>query len=290
MDDKDNKKVGQKPAQYKKQYPAQYKEYGGSGKGVEDSETEYNPVSDIEAGDAEGDKGSGKVKGPAGFNSYTDENHKHPHSEGGGKKMGYAQTWGAARKSGAARGAAAVAKVLGAALPDPDPDKPKKVQPFDEGDSYKPEGFVADAGEVVGKPKKNVAYKTYQAKDYSKRLPDTEIKVPTSSGGTRTNLVKNYETSTFMTPFSSGNKLNQGHMNVPRNSGFSSGNPQNKSDRKNMIKEFTDFMKQPTSSPRAVTQKLNEMKSGPKGGLMSDIKFYGGGGKKKHGKKHHNKK
>lgn len=285
--DKDHKKVGKKPAQYKK-YPAQYKEYGGSGKGVEDSETEYNPVDDIEAGDAEG---SGKVKGPAGFNSYTDKNHQHPHSEGGGKKMGYAQTWGAARKSGAARGAAAVAKVLGAALPDP--DESKKVKPLDKGDSYKPEGFKSDMGdfsEPVLKPKKNVATKIYQATDYSKRLPDTEIKVPTSSGGTRTNLVKNYETSNFGTEFSNVNQLKQGgFLKVPRNSGYSSGNPKNKTDRISMLNEFTDFMKQPTSSPRAVKQKLNEMQSGPKGGLMSDIKFYGGG-KKKHGKKHHNKK
>jgi len=61
--DKNHKQVGKKPAQYKK-YPAKYKEYGGSGKGVEDSETEYNPVPDIEAGKGEG---SGKVKGAADF-------------------------------------------------------------------------------------------------------------------------------------------------------------------------------------------------------------------------------
>lgn len=285
--DKNHKKVGKKPAQYK-EYPAQYKEYGGSGKGVEDSETEYNPVPDIEAGDAEG---SGKVKGPAGFNNYTDKDHQHPHSEGGGKKMGYAQTWGAARKSGAARGAAAVAKVLGAALPDP--DKVKKVKPLDKGDSYKPEGFKSDMGdfsEAVLKPKKNVAYKTYQAKDYSKPLPDTTIKIAGPDGPVDSAPIKNYATSTFMTQFSDSNKLKGSYMNVPKSSGFSGGNPKNQSSRASMINEFTNFMGQPTSSPRAVIQKLEEMQSGPKGSLMSDIKFYPGGGKKKHAKKHHNKK
>ena len=50
-----------------------------------------------------------------------------------------------------------------------------------------------------------------------------------------------------------------------------------------MLTDFTNFMKQPTSSPRAVTKKLNELKSGPQGGLMSDIEFYGPN-KKKHNK------
>lgn len=279
--DKNHKQVGKKPAQYKK-YPAKYKEYGGSGKGVEDSETEYNPVPDIEAGKGEG---SGKVKGAADFKGGLHaKNTKHSESGEhlGPKKMGYAQTWGAARKSGAARGAAAVAKVLGAADPNPkDPNHTHSGVEIGSGATNELEG-------VTLKPTKNVAYKTYQAKDYSKRLPDTERKVPSASGS-KTAVVKNYETSTFMTPFSGSNTLKGSYMNVPRNSGFSSGNPQNKSDRANMINEFTDFMGKPTSSPRAVTKKLNEMKAGDKGGLLSDIEFYGSG-KKKHAKKHHNKK
>ncbi len=281
--DKDHKKVGKKPAQYKKQNPAQYKEYGGSGKGVEDSETEYNPVPDIEAGDAEG---SGKVKGPADFKGGLHAKNTR-HSESGEhlgpKKMGYAQTWGAARKSGAARGAAAVAKVLGAG--DPKDGKPHTHSGVEIGS-----GAENELEGVTLSPPKNYATKVYQATDIRKRLPDTEIMVPTKDGP-KPAIKENYGTSEFGTNFSNVHQLKQGgFLKVPRNSGYSSGNPQNKSDRINMLTEFTNFMKQPTSSPRAVTQKLKEMQLGPKGGLMSDIKFYGGGGKKKNGKKHHNKK
>ena len=102
--DENNKKVGKKPAQYKK-YPAKYKEYGGSGKGVEDSETEYNPVPDIEAGKGEG---SGKVKWCCRCSNLEVFTLKIPNT--------------------AESGAAAVAKVLGAALPDP--DESKKAKPL----------------------------------------------------------------------------------------------------------------------------------------------------------------
>lgn len=272
--DKNHKQVGKKPAQYK-EYPAQYKEYGGSGKGVEDSQTKYNPVADIEAGDAEG---SSKVKGPAGFNNYTDKDHQHPHPEGGGKKMGYAQTWGAARKSGAARGAAAVAKVLGAADPNPkDPNHTHSGVEIGSGAKNELEG-------VTLKPPKNTAYKTYQAKDYSKPLPNTTIKITGPDGPVDSAPIKNYETSTFQKGFQSVNQLKQGGFaGVPVSSGMSSGNPTNQRNRLNMLTDFTNFMKQPTSSPRAVTKKLNELKSGPQGGLMSDIEYYGPK-KKKHNK------
>lgn len=243
----------------------------------------------------EGHKGGGKKKGAADFPKTGTQEHMASvkHSESGehlgakkaGAAMGFTQNFGPARQNSYARGAAKVAKIMGyPGAGDAQGGKPHTHSGVEIGS-----GATNELEGVTLSPKKNQATKIYQGTDIRKRLPDTKIMVPSSSGP-KPAIKKNYGTSNFGTTFSDVNQLKQGgFLKVPRNSGYSSGNPQNQSDRINMLNEFTNFMKQPTSSPRRVTQKLNEMKSGPKGGLMSDIKFYGGG-KKKHGKKHHNKK
>ena len=233
-------------------------------------------------------KGASKKKGSADFkgglhakNTKHSESGEHLGAKKAGAAMGFTQNFGPARQNSYARGAAKVAKIMGyPGAGDAQGGKPHTHSGVEIGS-----GATNELEGVTLSPKKNTATKIYQSKDFTKPLPDTQIKVP-SSDGPKNAIVKNYETKNFGSNFNSVDQLKQGgFLGVPAGSGFSSGNPKNQQNRINMLTQFTDFMNEPTSSPRRVTQKLNEMKSGPQGGLISDIKFYGGG-KKKHKKKY----
>jgi len=236
--------------------------------------------------------GAAKKKGSADYDtSGVKGSHDHPHDGAG--RMGFTQNFGAARQNSYAQGAARVASIMsfgaskkkGAADPNPnDPGHSHSVKPFDEGESYKPEGFKSDAPEAGGKPKTNVAYQSYKGNDYTKPLPDITVTAP---GDTRSQQVSGgYEKTDFVRQFSKGSPLGNHNMSYNSNNmkNFSSGSPSSQKSRAGMITDFTNFMAQPTSSASSVASYLKKAQAGPQGELISDISFYGGGKKKKHNK------
>ena len=164
--------------------------------------------------------------------------------------------------------------------PTKDPTKDKiaadakiKSNPEFDINSPLPEGSDdSGTGGFTGSPNANKAYKKYQTEDYAAgRGPSTPN--ANVAGGS---IPGKYPQMDAVRSFGSNNELPRGMKgDAPRGT---ASNPQNEKARSNMINELTTFMGVPTNSQRMVDEKINTMKSGTSGKLITDIV---GGGKKK---------
>jgi len=225
--------------------------------------------------------GSGKKKGASkkkGAAEYSVELGSHPDSPKHGAhkgvgRMGFTQNFGPARQNSYAKGAARVAQIMGKGAADPKPGKPHTHSGVEIGS-----GATNELEGVTLSPKANRAYKTYQTEDYAAgRGPSTPN--PNVAGGS---IPGKYPKMDAVRGFGSNNKLSRGMRgNAPIGT---SSNPQNEKSRNNLINELTNFMGVPTNSQRMVNEKIETMKSGTDGNLITDIR---GTGKKKNSKKKH---